>query len=95
MRRRVTVMNEEYRCTLRSFRCMTLHSEHAGDTNEAFQARFALRERALSPMIEDGLLDRPPRGSSSCWGGPSWPECAVGKALRTEQGEVRSVREGG
>ena len=40
MRRRVTVMNEEYRCTERSFRCMPLHSEHAGDTNEAFQARF-------------------------------------------------------
>ena len=29
MRRRVTVMNEEYRCTPRSFRCMPLHSEHA------------------------------------------------------------------
>ena len=36
MRRRVTVMNEEYRCTPRSFRCMPLHSEHTGDTNEAF-----------------------------------------------------------
>ena len=43
MRRRVTVMNEEYRCTPRSFRRMPLHSEHAGDTNEAFQARFDAR----------------------------------------------------
>ena len=43
MRRRVTVMNEEYRCTPRSFRCMPLHSEHAGDTNEAFLAQFDTR----------------------------------------------------
>ena len=43
MRRRVTVMNEEYRCTPRSFRYMPLHSEHAGDTNEAFLARFDAR----------------------------------------------------
>ena len=43
MRRRVTVMNEEYRCTPRSFRCMPLHSEHAGGTNEAFLAQFDAR----------------------------------------------------
>ena len=38
MRRRVTVMNEEYRCTPRSFRCMPLHSEHTGDTNRSISA---------------------------------------------------------
>ena len=43
MRRRVTVMNEEYRCTPRSFRCMPLHSEHAGDTSETFLAQFDAR----------------------------------------------------
>ena len=48
MRRRVTVMNEEYRCTPRSFRCMPLHSEHTGDTNEAFQARFDARSTLRS-----------------------------------------------
>ena len=42
MRRRVTVMNEEYRCTPRSFRCMPLHSEHAGDTNERSVFRLGL-----------------------------------------------------
>ena len=45
MRRRVTVMNEEYRCTPRSFRCMPLHSEHTGDTNEAFLAQFSTPAR--------------------------------------------------
>ena len=47
MCRRVTVMNEEYRCTPRSFRCMPLHSEHAGGTNEAFLAQFDTRSTLL------------------------------------------------
>ena len=49
MRRRVTVMNEEYRCTLVHACFVACHShctatsEHAGDTNKAFQARFDAR----------------------------------------------------
>ena len=39
MRRRVTVMNEEYRCTPRSFRCMPLHSEHTGDARRTGKDR--------------------------------------------------------
>ena len=68
MRRRVTVMNEEYRCTPRSFRCMPLHSEHAGDTNETFLARFDARSTLrpyrlrAAPAASDKTASFPARG---------------------------------
>ena len=42
-------MNEEYRCTPRSFRCMPLHSEHAGDTSY---------ERSISGSVRRPLVAR-------------------------------------